>query len=71
MNALLCVRSAVRHKHHKAIQNSTYNCIRKESKKGKGTSARGKPAPKQTKSVQKRWKTDLDNQLEKAHLESQ
>ena len=75
MNALLCVQKSgemghvsVRHKHHEA-DRELYECIRKESRKRKGSSASGPSVAKRSKSVPPEESKDLKNQLKKARLE--
>ena len=59
---------SARHKHHDA-DTELYECIRKESRKRKGSSASGPSTAKCSKSVPPEENKDLENQLEKALLE--
>ena len=56
------------HKHHEA-DTELYECIRKESRNRKGSSASGLSSAKKSKPAPKEDPKDLENQLEKARLE--
>ena len=57
-----------RHKRHEA-DNDLYDCIRKQSRKRKGSSASGPSSANKPKPAPKEDPKDLENQLEKARLE--